>query len=143
MNRIRMGSLGGRVQAIVVPMRGGSAAEPDMRLPSTTQDLELEETRRRTQASVSRPRVTPIDTTIAAKIQKDTLASPFSGSTLNGDGLDELSEKQQDGGSSQESKNAIEYPKYPIIPRHCRRWEKPEPYVMLNSSMKYSDGPRG
>jgi len=147
MDHIRMNSLSGHMQAIVAPMRGGGAAEHDMRLPRTIQDLELEETGRRAQALVSKSRVTPIDTTIASKFRKESLASPFSGSTLNGDGLDEPSEGQQDGGSPQESKNAYkeeELPvKYPIIPTRCRRWEKPGPYVMLNFCMKYSDSPRG
>jgi len=137
MNHFHMDSLSGRLQAIVAPIRGGSAAEHDMRLPRTTQDLESEETGRRTQALVSRSRVTPIDTTIASKFRKDSLASPLSGGTLYDGELDEPSEKQQDGGSVQDSKNADEEEgsliKYPIAPQHCRRWEKPESYVIFNS----------
>jgi len=134
MRYIRIDALRGHVQTFVASVRGSSAAE----LPRTTQDLELGETSRRTQASVSKPLVTPLHTTIA---------SPFSGSTLHGDGLGEPSEKEQDGGSAQESKNAdkekVSLVIHPIAPVHNRRWGKPESYVIFNSSMKHSDGPRG
>ena len=142
MNHICMESLSGRLQAIVAPMCGSSATD---QLPRTRQDVV--ETSKQAQSSVSNPRVPPIDTAIASKIRKGTLASPLSGTTLNGGGFDEPSEGQKDGGSSQESKNADEEEetpvKYPIIPGKCRRWEKPESYVMLKFSMKYSDGPCG
>jgi len=117
-----------------------------MQLPRTWQDVILEETSRQAQASVSNLRVPPINSTIASKIRGDTLESPLSGKNLNGDGLAEAREKQQDGGNTQESKIAeeMELPvKYPIIPCYSRRWEKPGSYVIFSVSMKYSDGPRG
>jgi len=134
MNHFHMDSFSRCLQAIVAPMGGASAAADDMQLPRTRQDVMLEETRRRAQASVSNP-------TIASK------RSPLSEKNLSGDGLDEAREKQQDSGNAQENKIAdeeIEWPvKYPIAPQHCRRWEKPGSYVVFNFSTKYSDGPRG
>ena len=145
MNYIHMDTFSRCLQAIVAPMGGGSAAADDMQLPRTQQDVMLDETRRRAQASVSNPRVTPINSTTASKkIRADTLGLPLSEKALYGDGLDEAREQQQDSGNAQESKIADEEKvKYPIAPRHCRRWEKPGSYVVFNFSTKYSDGPRG
>lgn len=144
MNHIRMGSLTERLHAIVAPMHdSGDAA--DMQLPRTRQDVALGETGRRAQASVSNPRVTPINTSIRA-IRKDTIGSPLSGRTLYGDELDEPYEKQQEDGKAQEGKLELpvvdspdqedeEWPiKYPRAPQHCRRWEKPESYVVFKIS---------
>lgn len=152
MNHIRMGSLVERLHAMVGPARGSSAAA-DTQLPRTRQDVILEETGRRAQASVSNPRLTPINTAIEPAIRKYTLGSPLSGKTLYGDELDEPQEKQQNDGNVQESKaelpvdspNQEEEPplKYPIAPQHCRRWGKPESYVLFSLFTRFSDGMRG
>ena len=152
MNTIRMDSLSGVLQAIVAPSRGSSAAHD---LPRTRQDLALEETSRRAQASASHRRVAPIDTTITPPIRKETLGSPLSGRTLYGDELDEPYEKQQNSAKVLDSKIdlPVESPiqeqeedlpfKYPIAPQHCRRWGKPESYVIFNFSTRPSDRIRG
>ena len=143
MNHVRMDSLTERLQAIVAPKRGGGGAD-DMELPRTRQDLALEETGRRAQASVSIPRLPPINTSIPA-IRKDTLGSPLSGGTLFGDELDEPHEKEKEDGNVQESKSELpvvdspdqemEWPlKFPKAPQLCRRWEKPESYAVFNFS---------
>jgi hypothetical protein len=152
MNYNRMDSLTGVLQAMVAPSRGSSAAHDLQQLPRTRQDVTLEETSRRAQASASHPRVTPINTTITSAIRKDTLGSPLSGRTLYGDELDEPHEKQQINETQQNSKIDLpvvdspnqedaEWPlKWPIAPQYCRRWGKPESYVIFNSSTKPSDG---
>jgi len=151
MNQIRMDSLNSVLQA----MRGSGAAADLQQLPRTMQDLALEETGKRAQASVSNPRVTPINTTITPTIRKDTLGSPLSAKTLYGDDdVEEPHKKQQNSGDVQDSKTDLpvdsptqeeeEWPiKYPIAPRHCRRWGKPETYVVPDVSTKSSDGVRG
>ena len=146
MNHIRMDSLTGVLQAMVAPSRGSSE-----QLPRTRQDVALEENSRRAQASASHPRLTPIITTIPSPIRKDTLGSPLSEGTLYGDELDEPHEKQQDSGKPQDSKSDLpadspnqedeEWPlKWPIAPQYCRRWGKPDPYVISNFSTTPFDG---
>ena len=151
MNHIRMDSFTGVWQAIVAPSRGSSAAHDPQQLPRTMQDLALEETSRRAQGSTSHPRVTPIDTTLTTSIRKETLvSSPLSAKTLYD--LDESHEKQQNSATVQDSK--IDLPvdspnqdeeeddlpfKYPIAPQHCRRWGKPESYVISVLPMTLSD----
>ena len=157
MNHIRMDSLTERLQAIVAPRRGSGDAA-DMQLPRTRQDVVLEETGRRAQALTLSRRVTPIDTSVPAR--KDA-GSPLSGKTLYGDGFDEPHEKQQDDVNEQESKPVVdeqeskpmvddptqeedEWPmKYPIAPQHCRRWGKPETYVVFKFPGKDFNGLRG
>jgi hypothetical protein len=145
-----MDSLTGVLQAIVAPARG----EADLQqLPRTMHDVTLGETDKRTQASVSNPRVTPINTTITPPIRRNTVGSPLSEKTPYGDELDEPHEKQQHSGSAQGSKTDLPVdspnqeeewpPKYPIAPQHCRRWGKPESYVVSNFSMRVSEGMRG
>jgi hypothetical protein len=154
MNHIHMDSLTGVLQAIVAPARGSSAEADLQQLPRTRQDVALEETGRRAQASVSNPRVTPINTTITPPIRRGTLGSPLSEKTLYGDELDEPHEKQENSGSAQGSKTDLpvdspnqeeeEWPlKYPIAPQHCRRWGKPESYVVSSFPMIVSDEMRG
>ena len=152
MNNIRMDSLSGVLQAIVAPARGSSAAHEVHELPRTVQDLALEETSRRAQTSTSHPRVAPIDTTITRPIRKETFGSPLSERTLYGDELDEPHEKQKNSAGALDSKIdlPIESPnqeeaedmpfKYPIAPQFCRRWGKPESYVIPDFSTKLSDG---
>jgi hypothetical protein len=109
-----------------------------MQLPRTRQDVILEENRRR--AQVSNPHIPPIDTTITTPIRRDTLGSPLSGGTLYDDNFDEPHEKQQNHAESKPelavadspSEEEDEWPaKYPVAPQYCRRWGKPESYVML------------
>jgi len=150
-----MDSLTGVLQAIVAPSRGSSAAHDLQQLPRTRQDLALEETSRRAQGSTSHPRVTPINTTITTSIRKETFGSPLSERTLYGDELDEPHEKKQNSATSQDSKINLpvdspnqdeegELPfKYPIAPQHCRRWGKPESYVISVLPTTLSDGMRG
>ena len=148
MNNIRMGSLNGVLQAIGASSRDSSAAHD---LPRTRQDLALEETSRRAQTSTSHPRVAPIDTTLTRPVRKETFGSPLSERTLYGDELDESYEKQQNSAKVLDSKIdlPVESPnqeegeelpfKYPIAPQHCRRWGKPESYVISNFSTRLSD----
>ena len=153
MNHIRMDSFTGVWQTIVAPSRGSSAAHDPQQLPMTMQDLALEVTSRRAQGSASHPRVTPIDTTITTSIRKETLVgSPLSAKTLYE--LDEPHEKQQNSANAQDSKINLpvdspnqeeedELPlKYPIAPQHCRRWGKPESYVISVLPVTLSDGMR-
>ena len=89
-----------------------------------------------------------------APIRKETLGSPLSGRTLYGDELDEPYEKQQSSAKALDSKIDLpvdspnqeeeeELPfKYPIAPQHCRRWGKPESYVISDLSTRLSDGMR-
>jgi hypothetical protein len=152
MNYIRMDSLTAALQAMVAPSRGSGAAHDLQQLPRTRQEVTLDETSRRAQASASHPRVAPINTTITSAIRKDALGSPLSGrTTLYGDELDEPHEKQQNNGNPQDSKTDLhvdspnkedaEWPlKWPIAPQYCRRWGKPESYVILDLSTKLFDG---
>ena len=115
------------LQAIVTP---SSAAHDMQQLPRTRQDVTSEETSRRAQASASR----------AILPEK----------TLHGDKLGEHLEAQQNGGNAQDieanlpssnsSRGEEELKKYPIAPQFCRRWGKPESYVIPDLSMKLSDG---
>ena len=118
------------------------------------QDLVLEETSRRAQASTSHSRVIPTQP-IPIPIRKDTLGEPLSEKTLYGDKRDEYLEAQQNSGGAQGIETGIpdggpkqgesKWPllKYPIAPQHCRRWGKPESYVISDFSTKPSDGMRG
>ena len=71
---------------------------------------------------------------------------------LYGDGFDEPHEKQQDIVNEQKSRPVVDDPaqeeeewpmKYPIAPQHCRRWGKPETYVVFKISWEKFDGLRG
>jgi len=108
--------------------------------------LALEETSRRAQASASHPRVT--NTTTTSVIRKDNPGSPLSERTLD---VDEPHEKQKNSRNPQDSKPNLhvdipkqddeKWPlKWPIAPQHCRRFGKPQRYVVFEFSMKLSDG---
>lgn len=132
-----MDSLTEVLQAIVTL---SSAAHDMQQLPRTRQEVTLEENSRRAQASASNPRVTPI-----------TLGAPLSEKTLHGDELGEHLETQQNSRNAQDIEANLppsssrqgeeELPvKYPIAPQFCRRWGKPESYVIPDFSTKLSDG---
>ena len=155
-NQIRTDSLTEVLQTIVAPARGSGAAVHLQQLPRTRQDLALlEETSRRAQGTASHPRVTPTSTTITTPIRKEILGSPLSAGILYGDELDEPRERQQNSANVQDSKIDLpvdnpnqeeeeEWPfKYPIAPQHCRRWGKPESYVISVLPITLSDGMRG
>ena len=152
-NQIRMDSLTETLRAIAAPPRGSGAAV--YLQPTTRQDLALEETSRRAQGLASHPRVVPTNTTTTTPTRKETPGSPLSGRTLYGDELDEPHEEQQDSATAQDSEIYLpivnpnqeeeeELPvKYPIAPQYCRRWGKPESYVISVLPMTLSDGMRG
>jgi hypothetical protein len=145
MNHIRMEPLTGLARAVIARSRGGSAAHDLQLLPRTIQDVALDATSRRAQASTSHLRITP---TITSAIRNDSLGSPLRGRTLY---VDEPYENQQNDGNQQDSnldlpvdspnQEDTEWPlKWPIAPQYCRRWGKPESYVIFVVSTKLSDG---
>ena len=163
-NQIRMDSLTEVLRAIAAPARGSGAAVYLQRLPRTRQDLALEEPSRgaqgslkpQVQGSASHPRVTLTSatvTTITTPTRKETLGSSLSGRILYDDELDEPHEEQQNSATAQDSKIDLpvdnsnqeeELPlKYPIAPQYCRRWAKPESYVISDFSTTLSDEMRG
>ena len=139
MDQIRMSSFAGVFAAIVAPAHGSGTSADLQQLPRTRQDVVVEETTLRAEAPVSNPRVAPINTPAI-----EDRGLPLSGGNLHGDALDEPHEAQPNVGNSRE-KNAYQavdrYPiKWPIAPQHCRRWGKPETYVIFNLSAKSPDG---
>ena len=151
LNQIRMDTFSGVLQAIVAPSHGSSAAH-DLQLPRTRQDVTLEETSRRAQESASHPRVTPINTPITPFVRKETLDSVLYKARY-GNKLDEPQAEQQNSANAQdreidlpvdnpnqEEKEEEELPdKYPIAPQFCRRWRKPESYVIFDTRFPYED----
>ena len=138
MDQIRMGSLTGVFASIVAPARGSGAAA-EQQLPRTRQDVVAE-------APVFNPPVAPIN---MPAIEDRGL--PLSAENLYDDALDEPHEKQQDSGKPQDRKTDLpadspnqedeEWPlKWPIAPQYCRRWGKPDPYVISYISATLSDG---
>ena len=136
MDQTRMRSLTELLAAIVAPARGSGAAADLQQLPRTRQDVVAE-------APVFNP---PLASTNIPAIEDRGSAG-----NLHGDALDEPHEKQQDSGKPQDSKIDLpadspnqedeEWPlKWPIAPQYCRRWGKPDPYVISNFSTTPFDG---
>ena len=72
------------------------------------------------------------------------IVAPSHGSTA-AHNLQQLPRTRQDvtvNSPNQEEEEELPF-KYPIAPQHCRRWGKPESYVISNFPTKLSDGMRG